>query len=306
MPRLTAMSAAAGWYPDPAGQPGMYRYWDGRSWSAAVSPHPGATAPAGPIGGSPKSSQPGTQPVGYQSYGSGGQVPIPPPKRRGGYWWLIGIAAVLVVLVVVVVMAVRLIAPEVGQPTTPTGRASSEVCPKPQSGSPDPQMNDGRVHAGKLSYPTLGPPWSSPAPEYRVAFGRGVLIQSVEIERSGSQGWLAAVLLGGLVAGDGFFTPQDGAAIVVKCVAATFYGNSAVTRDDKVNKAMKVDGHDAWIIESQLGFDVLGIKAKSERLIVVIVDTGADAGLFYASIPENAPELVQPARDALAALRVDR
>ena len=38
MLRLTAMSAAAGWYPDPAGQPGMYRYWDGRSWSAAVSP----------------------------------------------------------------------------------------------------------------------------------------------------------------------------------------------------------------------------------------------------------------------------
>jgi hypothetical protein len=56
----------------------------------------------------------------------------------------------------------------------------------------------------------------------------------------------------------------------------------------------------------QLGFDVPGIRAKSERLIVVIVDTGGDAGLFYASIPENAPELVRPARDALAALRVDR
>jgi hypothetical protein len=282
----------------------MYRYWDGRSWSAAVSPHPGAPSPAGPIGGSSKQSQPGTPPLGVQPYGSGGQVPIQPNRRRGSLW-LIGIVAVLVVLVIVGVLVIRRVVPEVGQPTTPTGRASSEVCPKPQSRSPDPQPNDGRVHAGKLSYPTLGPPWSSPAPEDRVAFGRGVLLQSVEIERSGTQSWLAAVLLGALVAGDGFFTPKDGAAIVVKCVAGTFYGDSVVTRDDKVNKAMKVDGHDAWIVESQLGFDVPGIKAKSERLIVVIVDTGGDAGLFYASIPENAPELVQPARDALAGLRVD-
>jgi len=48
------------------------------------------------------------------------------------------------------------------------------------------------------------------------------------------------------------------------------------------------------------------IRAKSELLIVVIVDTGdGAAGLFYASIPENAPQFVQPARDALAALKVD-
>jgi hypothetical protein len=282
----------------------MYRYWDGRSWSAAVSPQPGAPTPAGPLGGTSKPAQPGAHPLSYQSYGPGRNVPVPPQRRRG-YWWLIGIAAVLIVLVIVVVLVVRRLAPVVDQPTTPTGQASSQVCPKPQSASPDAQPNDGRVHAGKLSYPTLGPPWSTPQPEDRVAFGRGVLIQSVEIERSGKQIWLAAVLLGELVAGDGFFTPKDGAGIVVKCVSGTFYGNSAVTRDDKVNQAMKVDGHDGWIIESQLGFDVPGIKAKSERLIVVIVDTGGDAGLFYASIPENAPELVQPARDALAALRVD-
>ena len=67
-----------------------------------------------------------------------------------------------------------------------------------------------------------------------------------------------------------------------------------------------VDGHDAWVIESQLGFDVPGIQAKSERLIVVIVDTGAgSAGLFYGSIPENAEQLLPPARAALAGLTVD-
>ena len=149
------------------------------------------------------------------------------------------------------------------------------MCPEPETATPEPQPGDGRVHAGKLSYPELGSPWSAPEPEGGVAFGKGVLIQSVEIERTpANQRWLAAVLVGELVAGDGFFSPKDGAAIVVKCVSGTFYGDSAVTRDDKRNEAIRVDDHDAWVIESQLGFDVPGIQAKSERLIVVIVDTG--------------------------------
>ncbi|MDE0776623.1 MAG: DUF2510 domain-containing protein, partial [Nocardioides sp.] len=29
--------AAAGWYPDPSGQPGAFRYWDGDVWSEAHS-----------------------------------------------------------------------------------------------------------------------------------------------------------------------------------------------------------------------------------------------------------------------------
>jgi hypothetical protein len=93
---------------------------------------------------------------------------------------------------------------------------------------------------------------------------------------------------------------------VVKCVTGTFYGNAVVTRDDQRNSAVKIDGHDAWEIESQLHYDVPGVEAKQELLIVVVVDTGAGAaGLYYASVPENSPQLVQPARRALAALRVD-
>ena len=55
-------------------------------------------------------------------------------------------------------------------------------------------------------------------------------------------------------------------------------------------------------MESQLSFDIPGLKTKGELLIVVIVSAGARSGLYYASIPDTTPELVQPARDALAAL----
>ncbi|MET1006292.1 MAG: hypothetical protein ABWX96_12135, partial [Propionibacteriaceae bacterium] len=243
-----------------------------------------------------------SSPLGTAPYVPGGSVVTP---RKRPYGWILGLLAVVVALIVVIALVVTRITGDPTGPTGPGGAPTTEVCPEQQNESPLPQPGDGRVHGGKLSYPLLGSPWSPPEPNFEVAFGRGVLMQSVVIE-NGSPQWLAAVLIGQLMAGDGFFTPKDGAAIVVKCVSGTFYGNSEVTRADKKNQAMKVDGHDAWLVESVLSFDVPGVQAKSELLIVVIVDTGdGTAGLFYASIPENAPQLVQPARDALAALKVD-
>ncbi len=268
----------------------MYRFWDGRNWSAALSPHPAAAPPQAPPGSLPP-----------------GPVPsVAPPRRARG--WLLALAAVLIAAVVIVVLVVRsIVIAGPGPDPGPTGTPSVDVCPTPRDGTPQPQPNDGRVHAGKLSYPQLGAPWSPPSTETRVAFGKGVLIQSIDIEPMPSGAyWMAAVIVGELVAGDGFFTPEAGAAIVVTCVSGSFYGDSAVTRKDRRNEATRVDGHDAWIVESQLGFDIPGIQAKSERLIVVIVDTGAGtAGLFYASIPENAEQYLAPAEQALEDLTVD-
>lgn len=92
----------AGWYPDPAGQPQTYRYWDGSAWSPETTgdpyapppappgpPVPPATPPQGPPatppptvvvgGGTPYAPAPAS---GY------GAVPPPsagPPQPFGGY-----------------------------------------------------------------------------------------------------------------------------------------------------------------------------------------------------------------------------
>ena len=58
-------------------------------------------------------------------------------------------------------------------------------------------------------------------------------------------------------------------------------------------------------MESQLTFDIPGLEAKGEYLIVAIVSAGNRSGLYYATIPDTLPELVQPARDTLAQLQVD-
>ena len=43
-----------GWYPDPAGAPGRFRYWDGTTWSTVDHDQPGRSATARtPSAGSP-------------------------------------------------------------------------------------------------------------------------------------------------------------------------------------------------------------------------------------------------------------
>ncbi len=337
------MSAQAGWYPDPGGGQDLYRYWDGRAWSAATSPNPSAPPPAQGLVGSPapSSAQPlGTTPgtaaghSGGQAYGTGSaygtggsaygagsaygtgatgsaytQYQQSAGSRRSPVgWWLAG-AALLVVLVVIAVVAVRAATGGGGGLTPlPGGPGSQNACPTPEenpSVTPDPA--DGRVHGGPVSYPRLGAPWSAPEGDDRVPFGADTKVQQVVVEPNYQprQQWVASILVAELQAGDGFFSPEQGSQVVVKCILGAFYGNAAVTSDVKVNEAATIDGHEAWIVESQLSFDIEGLKTKGELLLVAIVSAGATSGLYYASIPDTRPELVEPAREALQQLQVD-
>jgi hypothetical protein len=312
------VSAQAGWYPDPGGVPNLYRYWDGQAWSAATSPNPQAPPPSqglvpGLQGsfGQGSSGQGGPQAGGYAAGQPGAYASFQATQqRKSPIGWWIAAAALLLVIVVVGVLAVRAIGGSGLAGTDPVNQPSQDVCPT-STASPDidqPDPNDGRVHGGPISYPRLGAPWGAPQADNRVPFGRDVQKQDVldqpNYDESGSS-WVASVLVAELMAGDGFYTPEQGAQIVVRCILGAFYGDNPVTSDVKMNKAATIDGHDAWVVESQLSFDIPNLIAKGELLIVAIVSTGEGAGLYYASIPDTKPELVQPARDALAALTVD-
>jgi Protein of unknown function (DUF2510) len=371
------VSAKAGWYPDPGGGVGLYRYWDGKAWSAATSAHPSAPPPSAPLG----SGASGTgQPQGYSSagdgttggpagygFGPGGHGPGSPgpggsgpggygpgssgpggsgsggygpggygpgdygtgagsyggypgqnayaayqqqTKKRTPVGWWIGAAALLVVIVVVAVVAIRAIGSSapVGNGTGGGGQQSEQVCPPETSvTSPIPHPNDGRVYGGPLSYPMLGAPWGPPQTDDRVPFGSDVSSQVVLVEPNYQPGanWVASILIGELQAGDGFFTPEQGSQIVVRCILGKFYGDNPVNSDVQVNQAATIDGHEGWLVESHLTFNIAGLDTKGELLIVAIVSAGARAGLYYASIPDTTPELVPTARDVLQELRVE-
>jgi hypothetical protein len=317
----------------------MYRYWDGHAWSAVTSANPSAPPPSQGLGqpGQPSSGQspaggygsqgqygqgdygqgqqpgqgqhgqqPGnfsTQPSAYQTYQQ-----VARKKRSGLGWWLGG-AAVLVVIIIIAVLVIRNIGG--GGTTDPTGggAGSENPCPTttraPSANTEHP--NDGRVHGGPVSYPMLGAPWSAPHSDDRVPFGSDTQVQDITIEPNYQPGsnWVASVLVAELLAGDGFYTPKQGTAIVAKCIVGAFYGDNPVQRHDEVSKAMKVDGHDAWYLKSHLTFDIEGLRAKGETMIIVIVSAGSSSGLYYASIPDNATQYMPDAERALAGLKVD-
>ena len=335
------MSAKAGWYPDPGGGQGLFRYWDCKAWSAATSPNPSAPPPTqglvgagtGPQGGQPAQTAYGQ--TGQPAYGQSGQPygQIGQPgygqsphgqnygsayanyqelekKKTPIGWWIAGVALV-VVIVVVAVLAIRAVTGGgTGTAGSPVGQPSQDACPAESTASPEPETHpsDGRVHGGPVSYPMLGQPWGAPQGESRVPFGSDVQSQLVPVETDydgNGSNWVASILVGELQAGDGFFTPEQGSQIVVKCILGKFYGDNPVNSHVTENKKITIDGHDAWLVESHLTFDIAGLKTKGELLIVAIVSAGNRSGLYYASIPDTTPELVQPARDALKNLQVD-
>jgi hypothetical protein len=264
-----------------------------------MQPAQAGSGPPAPGYGQPATT-PGQQPcVDY--------LDTTPQKRSALGWWLAA-GAVIVVLAVVAVFALRAVTGGTAIPLPGGGQPTQDVCPTPQEDleTPPPDSNDGRVHGGPVSYPRLGPPWGPPTGDSRVPFGRDVLSQLVTVEDNyqPGQNWVASVLVGELQAGDGFFTPEQGSEIVVKCILGAFYGLNEVESDVTVNEATTIDGHEGWLVESELSFDIEGLRTKGELLIVAIVSTGSTAGLFYASIPDTRPELVEPARQALANLRV--
>ena len=139
-------------------------------------------------------------------------------------------------------------------------------------------------------------------------FGRDVQSQDATVEQDerGEQTWVAAVLVARLLAGDGFFGPEQGAKVVAECVTGKFYGNADVDRTDERNEATTVDGRAAWLIEAHLTFSLPDIETKGETMIIVVVETvTGEAGLFYASVPDTSPQFMPAARAAQSTLEVD-
>ncbi len=276
-----------------------------------LSDSPHSPPPGSGLGQQPAAPHTLGQPQGWgTSEYRTGQAFAPEKKSGSKAGWIIALIAGVIVLALVTVFAIRGLSTLING-GNPGSNPTDEFCPKPNIKVAEPVAHpaDGRVHGGKLSYPKLGEPWSDPRPDPRVPFGRDVAAQTVITEPGYRPGrrWEASILVGELVSGDGFFSPQQGSEIVTKCVLGVFYGDAKVARDDKINKATTVDGKEAWLLRTHLSFNIKGLEAKGEEVIIVIVATGpGEASLYYATIPDNAPpELLKTAESLVGQLKVD-
>jgi hypothetical protein len=313
----------------------MFRYWDGQAWSPVVSPTPlpgppeqyGATptlpstppaAPSAPVAGAgayPQAGGAGTYaPGGTSAYAQFQTLQATKPKKPVGMWVTIAIG-VVVLAVVAYFIATRVLGGVVPAPSTevPTDIPTTQVCPTmPDFNERSVHPDDGRVYGGKLSYSMLGDPWSAvETTEIRVPFGRDVAQQEVFIHVNDTgvgdwEAWVAAVLVGELNAGDGFFSPEQASGIVNRCIQGVFYGpDSVVTPTTMRSEAYSVDGYDGWITETNLSFSIPNLPTTNELAIVIIVATSElSSSIFYASIPGDAMALLPDVRAAMDSLAV--
>lgn len=294
-----------GWYPDPSGAPGRFRYGDGRAWSQQTTDRPGGA--------------------------TGGE----PPRRRRTLPMIIGAIALALVIGLIIVFVVRQLDPgsrpitndpvptssesgwDDSSPTatpspskspspTPSPSASESTRPLTECPFGDPHGRaehpaDGRVHGGGLSFPRL-PGWEDDVQTSGVSWAYDVGSQSKRLEPR----WFSLVAVGELRRSDGFTAPRQAAESVVQCVASSsFYSHFESAKDLKA-EAAKIDGHDAWWIRTEIRIDDPNVEADGDTVDVIVVDTGNPDtfGMFLGGVTIGDRDLLATLDSTVAGLRV--
>lgn len=285
--------AANGWYPDPAGVAGLYRYWDGQHWSAETTTDP-RTTPPGLTGSAGPVRSPGS---------SSGEKRA---TRRSRSIGLLVVAFVLVVVVAVVggvILFGQRTSPVSGpdQPTstrssyddssplptatpspTATATPTDSATPPPQSvpcpsedTTPGAHAVDGRVHGGRLSFGQVG---SYPAPEADGQFSWMTDVTS-QTERT-EPGWISIFAVGQVLTGDdGFANPKQAAESSIHCAITEGWYSHFTGRTNLKNSAVTIDGHQGWIISADIHNDDPDISATGDQLTFVVIDDGRPEAL---------------------------
>lgn len=261
-----------GWYPDPDGTMGRFRYWDGQAWSAQTTTDP-------------RSSRPGDQPAGGRSIG---RIAL-----------LIG-AVIVVAAVAVGIAVVRWTGNEdpptsgplpsstvsgwddsspIPSPTptpTPTPSPSaaepsgSDICPYGDPTDLADHPDDGRVHGGRFSYGQIDT-YTDPAPfPATLTWFYDVTAQTQTTE----PGWWSWFAVGEVERDEAFDSPKQAAIHSMECIATTdgFTGYSG--RTDLRNEAITIDGKKGWIVQSEVRVDRDDVSVDGDVVTFIFVDDG--------------------------------
>lgn len=290
-----------GWYPDPGGRAGHFRFWDGQTWAPTTTRDPGGAAPQGPP--------------------SGGGPAAPRPRR--GRWGVVLVAvAIALVLVVVGALAYRsgnpsvvdpaaspTAAPTAGGDTSTSATPSTEPSPSPApsenptpsespsdtespSAAPCPVGNpfarqdhprDGRVHGGSLSFPSQGG-WQDPGP-LSSAFTWAYDLGETDIQLEQTR--YAAYAVGAVSVADGFEDPRSAAQLAMQCTVTSALYSNVSHRTDLVDEETTVDGYRAWTLRSEIRtYDArTSYQGDTVQITVVDLDSPEALAFFWGSAP---------------------
>lgn len=305
----------AGWYPDPAGVPERYRYWDGSRWSSSTTADPLRPAPAeSPAGGSsPTEPAQGGPPSG--------------PARRRRLSLIIGVLAIAVTMVVAAAIFIGNFTSLVGTPlpspmanssgespadqttnSTPGSQTPSATptplvrCPKGDPNLRASHPTDGRVHGGNLSFEEQ-PTFEHAAVEPRFSFAYDVLQQTLPVSQDTP--WIAQLAVGQLRGKDGFVNdPRNTVESLVRCImTGNMYSPYLPTRTDIRSEGLSIDRHGGWLIESEITVDRPDLAVTGDHTIFIVVRDGKDWGFFFGAVPLGNAQLDAVLASAVRGLR---
>ena len=287
-----------GWYPDPAGGQGRYRYWDGTAWTNNTTLDPRQPAP-----------RPQTRPR------SGG-------RGNPNWWWIIGSVALLALaaLLIWVLMPggrgpggfvpvpedTNSATPtiegwdETSRPTPPPTTAADLVtCPYTLNQDQTGQENGGRLRGGGLVVDRIAG-WRDAEMYLQWVSDFNTQMDTVR------PGWVSNIGVGQLNAEDGFLDPQTSARQSMECFASSGYYLNFTERIDLANEATTISGYPAWWIRSEVRIDSADMpEIEGDVVDIIVVDQGDPErmGIFVSSVTigdERRQRLVDAVIDSLA------
>ena len=288
--------ANAGWYPDPAGAPNLYRYWNGVSWSAETTTDPKhAPTPGAPV------------------------------KKKSNTGFLIALAAILLATALIIWLILSSIGRGGGgggtvepdwnssKPTVTAWDETSTPTPPPTGGllvdcpvtlvkSTTRQLNDGYIRGGGLKYEKVNGWTVQPLYLQWVSDFAGQV-------KSIYPTWMSNVGVGALNNKDGFTDLRVSATQTLDCFASSGYYLDFIGRENLIDEATTVDGRPAWRIRANVFVHNPDLpQVKGDVVDIIVVDLGSTAdhlGLFVSSATIEDYPVIKIVDDVIASLRID-
>ena len=268
-----------GWYPDPAGASGRFRYWNGTSWSQETTGNPAQGAPGTPTA---FAAQPSDFTAG---------------QRRGGAGWIIALALALLMALLTWALFFRggndIVAVEDHNSSSPPGKIwnEKESSPPSPSGSAVPAPAGGAMigcpTGGGNVVPSSGDKLTSAGltvdriggwdyrPTFELESIRDVQVQLHLYYQGQVQGWLSGQMVGRLAQADGFKDPRTSASQIMDCFATSDYYQDFVSRTDVTSEPVTIDGRTGWHLRTEIRVDSPGLPGiPGDRMDIVVLDTG--------------------------------
>ncbi|WP_298132487.1 DUF2510 domain-containing protein [Micropruina sp.] len=277
--------AQPGWYPDPGGQQGMFRYWDGSAWTQQLSANPGG-APSGPGGRNPAMlwaiiagvvvlaliaafTLPSLFGGGPSASSSG---PVPPAPTISAWD--------------------ENSTPTPSRTPTPTPTRTPTPTPtpsRPETSLPCPRYDtavvNGRLFGGGLSVPVIRDSrWSVNAVR-TIPWG----ICATGLQRQITGVWVSEVILAGIQPRSRVGSLKEQADAIADDSVGRFYNDGRGKLVMKSSKAIQLDGLDAWELRYEVRIDYLGsIPGDNVNVVVVQHTDGSRSALMtFATIGDS-------------------